>query len=175
MPPVAPTSYEANTVDLAIEMLAQSATFRTLTGAANAAAARGFIVNGHGGDPQQNGAQGKTTMADGTQVTRPANYAIVSSEDFQRERIAFVEYAHSGVIQVIVIATTTGGDTPADIMVRGRNVMGAIAAEIETQFGQSGRLLAGHVETHGPSLPETTGSGRGTYDFLIDLHWQDQA
>ncbi len=170
-----PTSYEAATLDLGIEMLAQSATFRTAAGAASPALARGFIVNGWGGDPQAAGGQGRTTMADGTSKARPACYAIVSSHEYREVQIALAEYAHSGQIQIVVVVPVTPGESAESVMVRGRNLMGAIRQEIRDQFGLAGRLLAGDLTAEGPSLPSDIGAKRQTFDFLITIDWRDMA
>lgn len=176
MPATAPNSFEANTIDLAIEMLCQSATFRALVGAADAAAARGYIVNGYGGDPVQAGGQGKTTMADGTSKTRPANYALVAPDGpMRRELVAFREYSHSGRINVVVIASLTASENAESITMRGRNLMGTILNELEAQLGLAGRLLAADLNSEGPSVPDMTGSKRGTFDFLITIDWRDIA
>lgn len=177
MPATTPTSYEALTVDYAIEMLANSATFRTLVGAIDAAAARGFIVNGWGGDPQTAGGEGRTTMADGTVKARPANYGLVSPDDpvVRREMIAFREYMNTGRINLFIIRQISASDNAELVMVRGRNELGAIESEIRAQFGVAGRLLAGDTETLGPSLPSAVGSKRLTLDMQIIITWRDVA
>ncbi len=175
MPATTPTGYEAATLDLAIEMLAQSATFRTLVGAATPALARGFIVNGWGGDPVTANGKGKTTMADGGVITRPTKYAIVAAvpDTFRRTQIGLREWSHSGQIRIVVQDELQANESAESITVRGRNNMGAIATEIEAQFGTAGRLLGGDLLTSGPSLPDATGSKRGTYDFMITIDWRD--
>ena len=175
MPATTPTSYEASTIDLAIEMLAQSATFRTLVGAASAALARGYIVNGWGGDPVTAGGKGKTTMADGSVITRPNKYAIVAPapDTFRRVQIGLREWSHSGQIRIVVQDELLPSESAEAVTVRGRNTMGEIATELEAQFGTAGRLLGGDLSPSGPSLPDMTGSKRGTYDFMITIDWRD--
>jgi hypothetical protein len=177
MPATTPTSYAAWTVQYAIAMLAASATFQTLVGAANETEALAFIVNGWGGDPQTAGGQGKTTMADGTVKDRPTSYGLVSPEDpvVRRTGIAFRSSSYSGRIQVFIVAAVQANETAESVTVRGRNLLDAIAADIDAQFGSVGKLLAGDLEVSGPSLPDAVGSKRATFDGQITIDWRDVA
>ncbi len=177
MPATTPTSYAAWTVQFAINMLAASATFQAHVGVGNAAAALAFIVNGWGGDPQTAGGQGKTTMADGTVKDRPSNYALVSPEDpvVRRTGIAFRSSANTGRIFIFITAAVQTNESAESITVRGRNLLDTIASEIDAQFGGTSKLLAGDLETHGPSLPSAVGSKRATFDGQIIIDWRDVA
>lgn len=72
------TSYEAQAIQAAITMLSGSSTFRTLVGAADAAAALASIIEHDGGSPLDNGADGIAKSCNGTSITlASASFALL--------------------------------------------------------------------------------------------------
>lgn len=168
--PETPTSYEALVVAYAIEQLAACATFQTLTGTASAAAAKARIVDGWGGWPADNAGRDKATNALGDVIALEAPFAEAHSTAFDRQQVALAEYGHRGEVTILVVAAAGADELPPDVMRRGRNLAGAIAAEFQAQFGTVGRLLAGDVRVEGPSAPDETFR---TFDFLLTVAWRD--
>ncbi len=182
--PTAASSFEALVVEYAIAMVAASATFQTLIGAtgdaaAKIAAAKALIIKGVGGLPNETGADDETPqkaincLGDAFVIGPDVSYALVSSQDFTREPIAYREFRHSGKVEIVVRTPLTTDEAPNDAYTRGANLMGAIADEIQAQFGATGKLMGHSVNTAGPSRPDETGAKSKAFDFLITIDWAD--
>lgn len=150
---VTPDSYEAKVVDYAAAMLAASSTFQALVGAANAAAARAFIVE----------------TENGSAKAKP--YAMIHTEDFQSDRIAHGVYSHRGEVVALIHTENTPGDTDPEIHRRLRNIAGAIKSEMLALQGGAGYLSNIVVDVQGPVRKDETGADRGTAQVLLSIKW----
>jgi hypothetical protein len=129
-------SYEAKAVDLAITMLANSTTFQTLVGAANATAAKAKIIESWGGNPGRTGGKGKATATDGTQFTINPPFAVVHQSEIDTELGGVASIDYSGSIGIeLHLARVTATDSPPETFRRGRNTLGFIRAELLALFG----------------------------------------
>lgn len=151
--PVTSDSYEAKVIDYVAAMVAASATFQTLTGAANAAAARAFVI-----ETEKGSAQAKP-------------YALVHSEQFADERLAHGVYGHRGEVIVVIHTTNTGSDSAPEVHRRLRNTAGSIKAEMLALVGTTGYLSNCTIDVDGPVRKDETGADAGTAQILLTLKW----
>lgn len=172
MPPVTPTSYEALVVANAITMLATSATFQALVGVATAALARGRIIESWGGNPGRTGGRTQATASNGEAFTLAAPFAIVHQAEMTPELAGVASFDYSGTVTIrLHLVRQSAGETAPDTFVRGRNVMGAIRAEVEALFGSSGCLASGTVRSEGPFLPDETGAEGDDLTAELFIDW----
>jgi hypothetical protein len=150
---VSPTSYEALVIDYAAAMLAGSTTFRTLVGAANAAAARAYIVE----------------TENGSAKSKP--YALVHSESFKSDWLAHGVYGRSGEVIAIIHTANTANDTAPEIHRRLRNIGGAIRDEMLALQGTAGCLSHVTIDVEGPIRRDETGADAGTAQILLTIKW----
>lgn len=166
-------SYEAAVVGYAIEMLAGSATFRTLVGAATPTLAKARIIEFDGGDPYVVG-QANAKAADGSTFTIAPPWAQVASTEFiSDDTTALGWIRRSGQVEIAVTMPTVAGDTPAERVRRSLNILGGIRADIEAQFGTAGKLALGYVTTTALPLPDDTGALRGTTAGKLTISWRN--
>ena len=167
------SSYEAAVIDYAIAMLCGAATFRTLVGAADAAAARGRVIEFDGGDPAEAGSD-KAIAADGSSFTIAPPYAQVAAMQFPTDdEVAIGWTKRTGDVLIAVVLPPTAGHKPPERPRNALNLLGAIRDEIEAQFGQAGKLANGHVELELKPIPDGAGASRGTMSGLLTIHWRN--
>lgn len=167
------TSYEAAVIGYAIAMVAGSAAFRTLVGAADAMAALGFIVEFDGGDQAEAG-EGQAIAANGVAFDMTPPYAQVASMSFPTDdEQAFGWTKREGAVLVAIVIPPTTGHTAPERTRNALNVLGTIRNEIEAQFGQSGKLARGRAELEIKPLPDSSGASRGTTSGIITITWRN--
>ena len=171
--PVTADSYEAKVVEFAITMLAGSATFRALVGAATPALAKAFIIESWGGNPPNTGGRGKFTATENSQKTFAPPFALVHASEMDTELAGTTSYDYSGTVAIeIHMPRQTGSDTPPETFRRGRNTMGAIRDEIAAQFGATNCLATGSTSSAGPTLPDQTAADGNALIGDITINWQ---
>lgn len=172
-------SYEAAVLGYAIAMLAGSATFRTLVGAATDAAAKAFIIEVDGGEELEAGV-GKAIACDGSTLTFANSdgkitkaYAQVASLVFPAEQVAVGWERREGEVAIAIVMPATSGDKPHERTVRALNVLGAIRSELRSQLGAAGKLAAGSVDCALRPIPESTGALRGCQQGILTIRWRN--
>lgn len=169
------TSYESLALKYAINMLAASATFQTLVGAANATAAGAFIVESDGGEPLEI-LNAQTALAyNGDQLDLMAPpFAIVSSDTMDSQQAGVGVYDRSGSIRVMLFcARQIDGDNPDGVMRAARNAMGAIRSDLEALQGTAATYLATieSIDTEGPFKPDSTGPDAHVIPCILTINW----
>jgi hypothetical protein len=169
--PIAATSYEAQVSAAMLNMLAASATFQTLTGAASAAAARAFLIEDDGGQITQ----GKA--CDGTALNAGVTYFVVRTGPLRRVDRAFNTYGAEGEVGILGVLARIGNESDTDALRRARNAQGGIRADLEAMFGTivngAAALVAGRFDGPPPEITDTTGPLRGRIYLFLDLAWRD--
>jgi len=151
-------SYEAAAIELAIAMLAGSATFRSLVGAATAADAQAFVVETHSGTPGQNaGRLGNGLAMNGASIdlSKPT-YAIIGLDpglDTQVGGVGFYDYEFSLGIR-LVLPRSAADLTPAESTRQAWNRTGLIRAEMQAQVGGASALADAEIASAGLFMDE---------------------
>ena len=167
------SSYEAAVVGHAIAMVAGSAAFRTLVGAADATAALGFIIEYDGGDPAEAGDR-QAIAANGVPFDQAPPFAQVASMQFPTDdEQAFGWIKREGAVLVAIVIPPTPGHTAPERTRNALNVLGTIRDELDAQFGQAGKLARGRAELELQPLPDGAGASRGTTSGIITIHWRN--
>jgi hypothetical protein len=156
-------SYEAQAIALAINMLAGSATFRTLVGAASAAEALDFIIETHSGAPGANDGRlgmGKAVSGKAIDLAKP-NYAIVGMDPglgVDTGGVGYYDYEFSIGVRLVqdrLLSNQPGGETPAEGTRRAWNVTGLVRFEMQGQVGSGTTTLAdAEIRSEGLFLDE---------------------
>lgn len=170
--PVTATSYKALATQAGITMLAGSATFRTLVGAATATLAKAKIVEEWGGTPALAGGQAKAYASDLSAFTPAPPYAIARCIELitAREGVGIIRYRGS-IGLLILQARRVSTETPPESLRRATNVADAIRDEIQAQFAAAGCFAEGVAGINGPTLPdESSADGDGiASEITIDF------
>jgi len=167
------TSYEAAVIGYAIAMVAGSAAFRTLVGAADTTAALGFIVEFDGGDPAEAG-DGQAIAANGVAFDMTPPFAQVASMQYptdDEQAIGWIK--REGAVLVAIVIPPTAGHTAPERTRNALNVLGTIRDDIDAQFGTAGKLARGRAELELQPLPDGAGASRGTTSGVITIHWRN--
>lgn len=169
--PVAYEGYWAKSIEAAINLIAGSATFRSLVSAADAAAAKASIVEIDGGAE----AEGGTTCVNclGTTFTRGTAvlWAQVASEapEFPREWAAPQTIVSSVTIPLSFTWRPAGITLRHELLRYVLSKSGLIAAEMEAQQGGTGlwrRIVAQYA---GLTFLDESGYARGSLQSRINL------
>ncbi len=167
------TSYKATATQAGITMLAGSATFQTLVGAASATLAKAKIVEEWGGTPVLAGGQGKAVASDLSAFTATPPFAILRNAELITERIGVGIIAYRGTISLLLLqARRLTGETAPETLRRAANIADAIRAEIQAQFGTSGCFAEGACSIHGPGLPDETGADADAIEAIITIDFE---
>lgn len=132
--------YNAKLSEALVQQLADCAAFRTLVGAANATAAKSFIIEDDGGDPET-GAAG-SQASDNTAINATtASFAVVRLTSAERlDRGAAFGWQHEAEIDLII--RPTNGDTAPEAFRRARNAHGSIMEQFQALFGAATTRIA---------------------------------
>jgi hypothetical protein len=139
MPEVTPTSYLALFVDALVQQLADCAAFRTLVGAADATAAKAFIIKDAGGDPAST-----AKAVDGSALDcSTSSFAVVRRGDAQRTSLdANLSWYWEIPFELDLIMRPTSGDSEPSAFTRAENTAGTIGEEFEALFSASASRIA---------------------------------
>lgn len=171
--PVTYDSYLAKVVEAGITMLAASATFRTLVGAADSAAAKTRIVESWGGAPAQAGGAAKAKAVDGTSFTAAPPFGHVHSPGMQQELAGVGFYIYRGDVMIgLVQVRKLTGETPAEQFRRARNIADGVRADLTAMFGTTGCFAQGTIDIDGPELPDETGADGDALVATLILSWE---
>lgn len=163
--PVTSTSYEAQVSAALVAMLAGSATFRALVGAADSTAARAFIVEDFGGE--------ELRAVDGSTINTAGSWATVRLLKTRRVERALYTFGHEGDALVAIHCAAVANDTPAEAMRRARNAQGTIAADMTALLGTVGALLFALFDPDEVILTSATGAEAGVHFCPIAASWRD--
>lgn len=163
--PVTADSYDARVSAAVVTMLAASATFQALVAAANAAAARPFIIEDDSGRELKG--------VDGAAIDLTKAFAVVRLGPVQSELRAANTWGRSGDGEILLFVPVVTGDTPAEQFRRARNAQGLIRADIEAQFGTAGALTAGTFVSERIELGDETTANRLRLIAPLTLSWRD--
>jgi len=170
--PVTSDSYESKVSAAAVALIAGSATFQAITAAANATAAKAFIVEDWSGvDDARPNAQPKAS--DGTTLVITNGWAVVRLESSATEHRAFNTYGRSGTIDCGIMIPTTAADNPAERFRRARNAQGLIRAEMQAQLGATDTFASADIRTEPVVLMDETGALRDHFLCPIIIDWRD--
>jgi hypothetical protein len=156
---VAYSSYEAKVVENAISMLAGCADFRTLVNAADATAAKHFIIESWGGDfvAQANGDGNEATSCDGTPIDINQPFAIVHCERLSSELAGVGVYGRSGDVSILIeLPPPPDGESPGETLRRARN-LGIIRDQLEAQLGGAGAFAVASIDFDGATIADNPG------------------
>ena len=175
MTAVAAAGYLAKVSEAIVQMLADSATFQTLVGAANAAAAKTRIVEDDAGRSDDEG--GVSTAVDGS-TFNPAttNWGVVMlGDENPREERALRTTGRSGSFSImLIIRPSDPTDDPASAKRRARNTASAVADGVQALFGAStSRICGGSCVVSSCSKADAIRSLAGAYVAILDGTWRD--
>jgi hypothetical protein len=169
------TSYEAKVVGNGVSMLAGCAAFRTLVGAADATAAKSFILESWGGDHvvNANGDGNTATACDGSTVDLSAAFGSVHCERVPAELIGVGVESRSGEVQILVeLPEPPEGETPGETLRRARNLGGTIRDQLRNQLGGADAFAVASIDFDGATIadnPSEAGSSWGARSIEIVL------
>lgn len=156
-------------------MLANCATFRTITGAATPTAALEHIY--HQALPPPAGGAAKYTAAEQDSY-RP--FGLIGTEDYEFESIATGttdDFSDGGTLKLALERTAVAGASDSDNDMEWLNIVGAIVAEMAALAGEAGYLkivagkLEGHARAHEKEVPT-----EGDYQVaVLTLKWSGAA
>jgi hypothetical protein len=169
------TSFEAQAIQAAITMLSGSATFRTLVGAADAAAALASIIEHDGGSPLDNGADGIAKSCNGTAITlATAPFAILVQGEIDADADqAYGWQRLSGKIDVWIHVPTITGLAIQERTRRAWNLSGAIREEMRAQIGSTGCLALCAITAGTMPLPDDVGAEAGGIAAHLTIDWRN--
>lgn len=133
--------YNSKVSEALVQQLADCAAFRTLVGAANATAAKAFIIEDDGGDPET-GAAGSQASENSTVNAVTGSFAVVrltSGERVDRGGMTF-GWEHEADIDLII--RPTNGDSAPEAFRRARNVAGSVMEQFQALFGTAATRIA---------------------------------
>jgi hypothetical protein len=165
------TSYEAKIVDALANLIAGSATFRTLVGAATPTIARGSIIELDGGM-----SEGTPRACAGTgaliNLATAAGWAHLAPEptDLDPLAVGWLCWSKGGTVAVHLWMRATTGDTPPERRRRALNTLGLIRAEIEAQLGAA--IVGGKVASRLDALDDV-GWSRDLDRGTLTITWND--
>jgi hypothetical protein len=166
-------SYESAVIGYAIAMVAGSAAFRGLVAADDEAGARARIVEFDGGSGDEAG-DGMAIAASGVLFAMDPPFAQVASMEFPTDDEQATGWIkRQGVVMAAITIPPTAGHSAPERMRHALNVLGAIRADIDAQFGQTGKLGRGRAELEMQPLPDAAGASRGTITGIISIHWRN--
>jgi len=170
--PVTADSYESKVSEAAVALLAACAAFRTLTGTATTAAAKGRVLEDWAGrDDAPGGVDFRAS--DGSALSINATFAAVRVTDTQSEQRAHGTWGRRGTVLVVIFMKGTATDTPAEAFRRARNAQGAIRAEMEAQIGGAATFAWAEIRTEQIVQDDDTGCFRGFYQIPLTIEWRD--
>lgn len=166
------SSYEAQVINTGLQMLINSATFRTLVGAANPTAAQDYVILGDGGQTDDGQAQAGT----GAAIPVGSAHACLGAVRFPVEGPYPTDTyeRRTGDLLILIYVPPLPGSTPAERYVRALNLLGAIRTELRAQQGSavgfahvgvSAQLYPVHDD---PAVPY-----RGEYVGELTLSWRN--
>lgn len=159
-------SYDAKVSEAAVAMVAASATFQARVAAANATAARAFIVEDYGGD--------EALAVDGTAINQSGTYAIVCAGPISTELRAVNTYGRKGTVSVLLIMAVLIAEDPAARYRDARNFQGLVRADLEALFGTANTYLtAGEIQTEQIELTQPDRKNRLHIIAPLIIEWRD--
>lgn len=157
---VAAESYEAKALENVITMLAKSATFQALVGAANETEAKASIIETHGGNL---GEANTAKAVDGSDIDLVVdNFAAVGFEtglDVSAGAVGYSDYDFAIGVR-IVRNRVMPGKTPAEVTRTAWNDTGKIRAEMQANVGADGCLADADISSAGLFMDEEEGVNR---------------
>lgn len=165
---IAAAGYESKAIDRAIAMVAGSASWRTFVGAADAAAAKAFIVDTWSGYADH----GQAVACNGTTLDPEAPWAMVSHGQLQTAERGVQTFDYDGSVTVTVSIPTTAGDDAAELIQRARNLLGSMRDEIQAQFGATDCLARGTTASEPPALVNETTERRDYVEGIITITYR---
>lgn len=170
--PVTHDSYESKVSEAAVALLAGCASFRTLTGSASVAAAKGKILEDWGG--RDDSAAGLNFRAsDGTSLSIAATFAAVRVTDTQTEQRAQGTWGRRGTVLAVVFLRGESTDAPGEAFRRARNAQGSIRAEMEAQIGGATTFAWADIRAEQIVQDDDTGCFRNFYQIPLSIEWRD--
>lgn len=171
MPAPTSDSVSAKYSEAIVQMVADVAAFRTLVGAANATAAKSYILEDAGGDLADSAKSTNDTAIDCT----TASFAVVRLLELRRvERNALMTYGREGEAEVDLIIRPTTGDSDPAAFRRARNTVGDIADGIQDLFGTgAARICWGFVSEPSPLKTDEIRVLRGAFVSRLSLQFRD--
>ncbi len=155
-------SYESKSIELAIAMLAGSATFRALVGVMTTDEAKAFIIETYGGNPGQTaGRMGKAMATTGTMIdlaTQPHALVGLGVEpgggvSTQVGGVGYYDYEFAIGVR-LVMPRAMQDNTPAEASRLAWNRTGLIRSEMLAQVGGTNALADAEIESAGLFLDE---------------------
>lgn len=155
-------SYEAKAIELAINMLVGSATFRALVGVQSTDEAKAFVIETYGGAPGQNaGRQGKALAVNGATIdlaTQPHALVGLGLEpgggvSTQVGGVGFYDYEFAIGVR-LTMPRAMQDNTPAEASRLAWNRTGLIRQEMLAQVGGANALADCEIESAGLFLDE---------------------
>ena len=169
--PVTPTSYEAQVSTALVNMLAATAAFQLATGAADATAARAFIVEDDAGLARE----GK--CVDGSALDLTKCWAAVRVTECRTVDRAADTYGHEGDAQILLVVPPLANETKTEYLRRGRNLGGGVRDQLTAQFGQTVNgaptPLGATITTPPPVISDETGPLQGQLLIPLDISYRD--
>lgn len=156
--PVTSDVRETKMAEALVNCLAACAAWRTQVGAADATAAKAFIVEQFGGR------RGDGFVAvDGTTLDTAGSWAMVKVGAFRSERRAHDSYGWSCDAEIILNVPVVTADTAPEQLRRARNLQGAVRGQMQAQWGSTSphtAPVAGEIEPQPVIISDDTGKNR---------------
>jgi hypothetical protein len=171
MPEITATAYVALFSEALVQQLADTAAFQTLVTAANAAAAKGSIIEDAGGDVAET-----AKASDGTSINcATENFAVVRVGDAVRtDRGALLSFGWGIPAEIDLIIRPTTGESEPSAFRRAKNTGGAIAAQMEALFGAAAtRIVWGTISPGAPIKADPIKALRGAYVVRLTIATRD--
>lgn len=163
---VTPTSFTALALSAAVDLLADSATWRTLCGASTAAQAKARIVLGDGGDDET-----RFRNCLGTYIAPIAPpFAVVSGGPARRDLVSTSGWRRSGRITIQLALPLTAGDGPEEAYTRAVNQVDGINDDLEA-LALDGRLRLVGLDADEPALGHRASLWRDSHVATLTLDW----
>jgi hypothetical protein len=170
------TSYEAAVIGAAVRQLAAVPAFQVLVGAANAAAAQGWIIELDGGP-----------MRDGSPIAVAANgatlnlstalaWAHVAPEPapVEAEAVSWLSFLRSGSLDIDLWLRRVDALPAPEQLRRALNSLGAVRAGFEALWGTHDTyFLAGNITSRLNGRGGDTGWARDLISATLTIHWRD--
>ena len=169
--PLTFTSYEAKVVEALATMLANSATFRTEAGAADATAAQGKILIGDGGDTQD-----QTARAwNGTTVSVAAFHGAVGAVRFPSQSTSGGAWERrTGEALAVLFIPPLAASTPPERYVRALNVVGGVRQDLKDQLRGPGAFAHADVTAELYPVQDSPDSPfSGQYLAQLTITWRN--
>ena len=163
---VTATSYAAQVLAAAINLLADSTTWRGLVGAANAAAAKAKIIENDGGDL----GDGMMVNCLGNRVALAPPLAVAFTAPARRRRIDTDQWSRSGTVSIDLGLPMTASDSPPEMHRRMINAVDGILDDLE-DIALDGRLNVNDLSASDVAMGDPNGVFAGCVTSTITLAW----